>query len=346
MSEPLSPLLKIENLQKDFSAGSTIFSRNRSRLTALDKVSLEIRRGECFGLVGESGSGKSTLARCILKLLTPTGGSIVFDGKTIFDSGSDLQLSHTEMLGLRKEMQIIFQDPSASLDPRMSALEIVAEGIKKHRVVEPGDIEKTAGDYLELCGISRSMGKRRPGEFSGGQKQRIGIARSLALQPSFIAADEPLSALDVSVQSQILNLLRDLHRQFNLTILFISHDLQTVEYFCDRIGVLYLGALVETGAAEDITGNPLHPYTRALFSAVPSGAPGDKRSRIELHGEIPSPINAPRGCKFHTRCTHASERCQNEVPVFEDSGNGHLVACHLWRQLWEALAGKNAASGI
>lgn len=343
MSEPL---LKVECLRKEFPAGNSLFSRNKSSVKAVDGVSLEIQEGECFGLVGESGSGKSTLARCILDLLTPTSGRVVFDGRTIFERGAAerrrVSLPPAEMLALRRNMQIIFQDPTASLDPRMSAGDIVAEGLRKHRVVPAGEIEKTAGDYLELCGISRSLAGRRPAEFSGGQKQRIGIARSLALRPRFIVADEPISALDISVQSQILNLMRELRRQFSLTFLFISHDLSTVEYFCDRIGVLYLGALAETGTAAEVTGNPLHPYTRALFSAVPRARPGEKRARVELHGEIPSPIHAPSGCKFHTRCPHVETRCAHRAPVFEDSGGAHRVACHRWRELSRAAAERNA----
>ncbi|GHU10780.1 ABC transporter ATP-binding protein [Spirochaetia bacterium] len=342
----MTPLLTVENLRKEFHTGNSLFAHGKSRLKALDGVSLTIHKGECFGLVGESGSGKSTFARCVLNLLPPTSGRIVFDGKTIFDSKEKINLSYTEMLPLRREMQIIFQDPTASLDPRMTALDIVAEGIRKHRTVPAPEAEKTAGDYLELCGIHRELGRRRSAEFSGGQKQRIGIARSLALRPSFIAADEPLSALDVSVQSQVLNLMRDLRSQFNLTFLFISHDLETVQYFCDRIGVLYLGALVETGSSVTISDCPLHPYTRALFSAVPKSRPGEQKLRIPLRGEIPSPINAPSGCKFHTRCPHVQDLCSKTPPEFTDAGGGHFVSCHFWKEILHETAGLNASASI
>ncbi|MDR1955759.1 MAG: ABC transporter ATP-binding protein, partial [Treponema sp.] len=297
-------LLRVENLSKDFTLGKSLLGRAKHRVRAVDGLSLEIPQGECFGLVGESGSGKSTLGRCMLNLIAPTSGSIEFAGKTIFDSEKGLRLSYREMLPLRRDMQIIFQDPTASLDPRMNIGDLVAEGIRKHRIAEPREAKKIAGDYLERCGISRTLSGRQPGEFSGGQKQRIGIARALALRPRFIVADEPLSALDVSVQSQILNLMSSLKKQFNLTFLFISHDLRTVEYFCDRIGVLYLGSFAELGTTVDIIDKPLHPYTQALFSSAPRDSPDLQSSRIRLTGEIPSAINSPQGCKFHTRCPH------------------------------------------
>jgi oligopeptide/dipeptide ABC transporter ATP-binding protein len=243
-------------------------------------------------------------------------------------------------------MQVIFQDPTASLDPRMNIGDIVMEGIRKHRIAERGEAWRIAGDYLELCGISRDLARRRPGEFSGGQKQRIGIARALALRPRFIVADEPLSALDVSVQSQILNLMGSLKKQLNLTFLFISHDLRTVEYFCDRIGVLYLGSLVEQGPTNDIINNPLHPYTQVLFSSIPPDAPGPKPARIQLKGEIPSAINTPPGCKFHTRCPYSREICGQSIPPSEKAGEGHLVSCHRWRELLKEKAGDNGAADI
>jgi oligopeptide/dipeptide ABC transporter ATP-binding protein len=332
-------LVRLENLRKNFPAGKSFLGRPRHHVRAVDGLSLEIFPGESFGLVGESGSGKSTIGRCILNLISPSGGRIEFAGKTIYDGEKGLRLSHREMLPLRRDMQVIFQDPSSSLDPRMNIGDIVAEGLKKHRIVEPGEAERAAGDYLELCGISRDLARRRPGEFSGGQKQRIGIARALALRPRFIVADEPLSALDVSVQSQILNLMGSLKRQFNLTFLFISHDLRTVEYFCDRIGVLYLGSLAELGSTGGITGRPLHPYTQALFSSAPRDQPGLPASRIRLSGEIPSAINSPPGCKFHTRCPHSRPPCAELAPAMEDAGGSHFVACHRWRELLQEDGG-------
>jgi oligopeptide/dipeptide ABC transporter ATP-binding protein len=334
-------LVKAENLKKHFLiTGSTVlktfqrkFPNDAPVVKAVDGVSFEIRQGECFGLVGESGSGKSTIGRCILNLIPPTSGCVTFDGIPIFDDEKAIHLSYRDMLSLRHNMQIIFQDPTASLDPRMRIGDIVAEGIIKHRIASRREAESIAGDYLELCGISRSLIRHYPSEFSGGQKQRIGIARALALKPRFIVADEPLSALDVSVQSQVLNLMCSLREQFNLTFLFISHDLRTVEYFCDRIGVLYLGSLVESGATADITGNPLHPYTQALFSSIPKETPDAISKRIQLKGEIPSAINSPSGCKFHTRCPYNYPPCERSEPVMEDTGNGHRTACHRWREL-------------
>jgi oligopeptide/dipeptide ABC transporter ATP-binding protein len=333
-------LVQVENLKKHFLAtGSTVlkafqrkFPKDVPVVKAVDGVSFEIRRGECFGLVGESGSGKSTIGRCILNLIPPTSGRVSFDGRPVFNDEQDIHLSHREMLPLRRDMQIIFQDPTASLDPRMRIGDIVAEGIIKHRIASRREAETIAGDYLELCGINRSLIRHYPGEFSGGQKQRIGIARALALKPRFIVADEPLSALDVSVQSQVLNLMCSLREQFNLTFLFISHDLRTVEYFCDRIGVLYLGSLVEIGSTADVVHNPLHPYTRALFSSIPRETPDIVSKRIQLKGEIPNAINIPSGCKFHTRCPHIYPLCERSEPVMNNTGNGHFAACHRWRE--------------
>jgi oligopeptide/dipeptide ABC transporter ATP-binding protein len=340
------PLVKLEKLKKNFPLGRSFFGRAGHYVRAVDDLSLEIFPGESFGLVGESGSGKSTIGRCILNLITPSSGRIEFAGKTIFDSERGIHLSYREMLPLRRDMQVIFQDPTASLDPRMNIGNIVMEGLKKHRIVEQGEAEKTAGDYLELCGISRDLSRRRPEEFSGGQKQRIGIARALALRPRFIVADEPLSALDVSVQSQILNLMSSLKKRLNLTFLFISHDLRTVEYFCDRIGVLYLGSLVELGSTDDIISSPLHPYTQVLFSSVPQDTPGSKAVRIQLKGEIPSAINIPPGCKFHTRCPYSKDACGRAVPISEKAGEGHFVACHRWRELLRDKVRDNAAADI
>jgi len=304
------PLLSVENLVKRYRlrAGGHL-----QLVRAVEDVSFNIAAGESFGLVGESGSGKSTIGRCVLNLTRPTAGKIVFNGG-------------------RRDMQAIFQDPSASLDPRMSAEAIVAEGILKHRLAWGEGALEMARQYLELCGISPSLGKRRPEKFSGGQKQRIGIARALALGPRFIVADEPLSALDVSVQSQILNLMADLREKFGIAFLFISHDLSVVEYFCTRVAVLYLGMIVETGPTDAVLQKPLHPYTEALLSSIPgiSQNPGGAeagRNRIRLRGEIPADI--PPGCPFHTRCPCAAPECRTERPALreQDAGGGHWAAC-------------------
>jgi oligopeptide/dipeptide ABC transporter ATP-binding protein len=360
-------LLQVDDLCKHFHAGGG--SGRATALTkavggglvkAVDGVSFGIRRGERFGLVGESGSGKSTVARCVLKLLNPTSGRVVFGGKTIFDSSSNISLSHNGMMPLRRDMQVIFQDPDASLDPRMSAAEIVAEGILKHKAAPHNrsgsyhhEALKAAMDYMELCGIARSESCKRPAEFSGGQKQRIGIARALALKPRFVVADEPLSALDVSVQAQILTLMQDLSEQFSLTFLFISHDLRTVEFFCDTTGVLYLGSLVETGPSPDVMSTPLHPYTRSLVSSVPRNKPGERRPRLKLEGEIPTAAASPAGCKFHPRCPHCAAVCKTVAPILENAtdavaaaGAKRRVACHRWRELTLNMAEWNAGVGI
>ena len=264
-----------------------------------------------------------------------TGGFGYFDGKPIFDDEEKICLSGSAMLPLRRDMQLIFQDPNASLDPRMTVGEIVEEGIKKHKIASGKAATDLACDFLELCGLERATYKRYPSEFSGGQKQRIGIARALALNPRFVVADEPLSALDVSIQSQVLNLMSELKEKLNLTYLFISHDLKTVEYFCDKVGVLYLGTLMETGTTEETMLNPLHPYTKALFSAVPPDDPtaDNNPERIKLIGEIPSATNMPSGCKFHTRCPYATEQCKQEEPGLTCAGGTHFVACHNWNKL-------------
>jgi oligopeptide/dipeptide ABC transporter ATP-binding protein len=335
-------LITVSGLKKHFSPQKGIFGARGPVVKAVDGVSFTIRRGETFGLVGESGSGKSTIGRCILNLLPPDAGQIRFNQTTIFDSGQNIRLSYRQMLPLRRDMQVIFQDPTASLDPRMRIGDIVAEGILKHRIASGTQASALAGEYLELCGISRNLAERRPAEFSGGQKQRIGIARALALNPRFIVADEPLSALDVSVQSQILNLMSSLRDRLGLTFLFISHDLRVVEYFCDHIGVLYLGTLIETGKTQDIITRPLHPYTQALFSSIPRDAPGVKRRRIQLKGEIPGAMHIPAGCRFHPRCIHADERCAVLVPALEDTGTGQAVACVRWRELEAAREGRTS----
>lgn len=331
-----NPLVEVKDLKKHFSLGKGPFAKKNGRVVkAVDGVTFQINSGECFGLVGESGSGKSTTGRCILNLIRPTSGKVYFDGKPIFDSEEGVALNRREMLPLRKDMQIIFQDPNASLDPRMTVGEIVEEGIKKHGIAQGKQASELACDFLELCGLERATAKRYPSEFSGGQKQRIGIARALALSPRFVVADEPLSALDVSIQSQVLNLMSELKEKLNLTYLYISHDLKTVEYFCDKVGVLYLGTLMETGTTEEAMTNPLHPYTKALFSAVPPDDPTaeDNTERIKLIGEIPSATNMPSGCKFHTRCPYATDKCAQQEPMLVCTGGSHFVACHRWNEI-------------
>jgi oligopeptide/dipeptide ABC transporter ATP-binding protein len=297
-------------------------------------VSFDVQKGECFGLVGESGCGKSTTGRCILRLIDATAGSMKFDGRTIFDAEAGTGMGRRELLGLRRDMQIIFQDPTASLDPHMNVGDIVAEGIIKHRLAEGKAAELLALECLELCGLSRKNAHRYPHEFSGGQRQRVGIARALALKPKFIMADEPISALDVSIQAQILNLMSELKEQFGLTYLFVSHDLGTVKYFCDHIGVMYLGVLVESGTAAELFDSPCHPYTKALLSSMPAEKPGLRsRERIRLTGDIPSPSQPPPGCKFHTRCPFAAERCRVQVPQLEPVDGTHRVACLRWKEI-------------
>ena len=331
-----NPLIEVTDLKKHFPLGKGPFRKKNGRVVkAVDGVTFRIDAGESYGLVGESGSGKSTTGRCILNLIRPTSGKVYFDGKPIFDDEKGIALSQREMLSLRRDMQLIFQDPNASLDPRMTVGQIVEEGIRKHKICSGKEAAELAGDYLELCGLDRAAAKRYPNQFSGGQKQRIGIARALAVKPRFIIADEPLSALDVSIQSQVLNLMSELKEKLNLTYLYISHDLKTVEYFCDKVGVLYLGTLVETGSTEETMARPLHPYTQALLSAVPPDDPTDESNpkRIRLMGEIPSATNMPSGCKFHTRCPYATEQCRTEEPKLTCAEGTHFIACHHWQTI-------------
>lgn len=320
-------LLEVSHLKKYFPV-KQFLSRTKNFVKAVDDVSFSIAKGEIFGLVGESGCGKSTTGRSILNLLPPTGGRVDFGGETICDVERKIHIAPERMRALRKEMQIIFQDPFASLDPRMSVGSIVCEGILKHKMMGKREAMERAQQLLERCGLEASNIKKYPHEFSGGQRQRIGIARSLALEPKFIVADEPVAALDVSIQSQVLALMLELKKDMDLTYLFISHDLGVVKYFCDRIGVMYLGSLVEIGESEEIFANMLHPYTRALFSAILKESPLDKRERIILKGEIPSPLNPPSGCKFHTRCSYCQEKCKKEAPQLRELAGGHWVACH------------------
>lgn len=320
MSEPL---LQIEHLKTYFPVKSGVWGRTKAYVKAVDDISLTLYPGETFGLVGESGSGKSTVGRSIVRLTDKTAGEITFRGQDLYG------MPERELRKLRPKIQLIFQDPYSSLNPRVRIGDAIGEAMLQHGLADTSNVRERVLDVLELCGLPRYHIDRFPHEFSGGQRQRVGIARALAMNPDLIIADEPVSALDVSIQAQIINLFRKLQRERNLTYLFISHDLSVVEHLCTRIGVMYLGSMVETGTREQLFGNPLHPYTQALLSAVPVPIPKLKRERIVLKGDIPSPVDPPSGCKFHTRCPLAFDRCKAEVPLFRDLGEGHCVACHL-----------------
>ena len=322
-------LLEIKDVKQYFPIKKSSFREEQRYVKANDGISLEIYEGETLGLVGESGCGKSTFGRTILQLYPQTHGDILFekDGEM-----SDLKKqSPEEMRQLRSDLQLIFQDPYSSLNPRMTAGQIIAEGLTSHGRFKKGDpaLREYVLDVMAKCGLDAYMYSRYPHQFSGGQRQRIGIARSLALNPRFVVCDEAVSALDVSIQSQILNLLSDLKEQENLTYLFITHDLSVVKYISDRIGVMYLGNLVEIAPTEELFAHTMHPYTNALLSAIPTTDIDDKKKeRILLEGDIPSPVNPPSGCKFHTRCYCCQEKCKVETPELVDVGNGHMVACH------------------
>jgi len=321
-------LLEIKNLKKYFNSKKAGFNK-KVTVRAVDDVSMDIYKGETLGLVGESGCGKTTLGRTIIRLYEPTSGAIIYDGKTIYDSENSIA---EKMLPYRRKMQIIFQDPSASLDPRMTVGEIVGEALDIHKLCTgKGERTERINQLLEEVGLNTEHSNRFPHEFSGGQQQRIGIARALAVEPEFIVCDEPISALDVSIQSQVVNMLEDLQAELGLTYLFIAHDISVVRHISNRIGVMYLGNLVELAESYELYKNPIHPYTKTLMSAVPIPDPVVTRSRerLILEGDIPSPINPPSGCKFHTRCPYATERCKEETPVFKDYGGGHFAACHL-----------------
>ncbi|MFU8887475.1 MAG: ABC transporter ATP-binding protein [Trueperaceae bacterium] len=314
-------MLQVRNLKKYFPIRGGVFSRVVANVKAVEEVSLTIRRGEVVGLVGESGSGKTTAGRAILRLIEPTGGEIIFDGVDI------AKLPKAKMRDYRKEMQIIFQDPFASLNPRMSVGDIIGEALTIHNLARGKAKDERVADLLERVGMNAGHMRRYPHEFSGGQRQRIGIARALAVDPKFIVADEPVSALDVSIQAQVVNLLQDLKDELGLTMLFIAHDLGVVEYISDKVVVMYLGRIMEIAPAKELYRNPVHPYTEALLSAVPIPDPTVKRERVILQGDIPSPINPPSGCVFRTRCPIAIEDCKHVVPPLEEVGPGHLKAC-------------------
>jgi oligopeptide transport system ATP-binding protein len=320
--------IKVENLTKHFPiTRGIVFQRQVGAVQAVDKVSFTIRRGETLGLVGESGCGKSTTGRTILQLYKPTSGKVLYDGQDLAELKEDQMRRH------RRDLQIIFQDPYASLNPRMTVGSIIAEPLEVHRIGTPKERRERVKDLLNLVGLNPYFINRYPHEFSGGQRQRIGVARALALQPSFIVCDEPIAALDVSIQAQVVNLLEELQDKFGLTYLFIAHDLSMVRHIADRTAVMYLGKIVELAERDELYGNPQHPYARALLSAVPIPDPTKERERekkrIILEGDVPSPANPPSGCRFHTRCPIAEQRCQEEEPEWRDLGGDHWVACHL-----------------
>ena len=323
-------IFEFSNLKKYYPVRKKSFSREKKYVKSVDEVSFAIKENTILGLVGESGCGKSTIGKTILGLTPPTGGKVKYADNTIFDVENNIKISNSDMTKLRSEIQIIFQDPYASLDPRKSVGQIVSEGIKKHKIVPKDKVEEKTKEMLELCGLDATSVFRYPHEFSGGQRQRIGIARALAMNPKFIVCDEPTAALDVSIQSQILNLMLDLKEKFGLTYLFISHNFSVVKSFCDEIAVMYLGQIVEKGKADEVYNNPKHPYTKALISSVPIQHPNEVKERIVLEGSMPSTVDLPSGCRFHTRCPYKTERCINESPIWKTLDNETGVLCHLY----------------
>jgi peptide/nickel transport system ATP-binding protein/oligopeptide transport system ATP-binding protein len=324
MTKPRSPetLLEVNNLVKHFPIKGGILRRTVAVVKAVDGVSFAVKQGETLGLVGESGCGKTTTGRTILRLEKPTGGEVTFDGRDVFAA------SGGQMKALRRDMQIVFQDPYASLDPRFTVGASIAEGLEIHGIGRRRDREERVREVLAKVGLHPSHMQRFPHEFSGGQRQRIGIARALVMNPKLIVCDEPVSALDVSIQSQVLNLLRNLQQEFGLTYLFIAHNLSVVEHISNRVGVMYLGKMVELAERTELFRRPKHPYTKALISAIPQPNPNARRERIILQGDVPSPINPPKGCRFHPRCWMARDICREQEPPLEEKVSGHFSACH------------------
>jgi peptide/nickel transport system ATP-binding protein len=328
LAKPFDPeaLLEVRHLRKCFPIKKSLTGKVLQNLIAVDDVSFQLKPGETLGIVGESGCGKTTLGRTILKLYQPNEGQIIFDGKDIS------AYKTSQMRSIRTQMQIIFQDPYSSLPPRSTVGDILSEPVRVHKIVPESQVKDYVLNLMEQCGLRDYYYERYPHEFSGGQRQRICIARALSVNPKLVVCDEPVSALDVSIQAQIINLLKSLQQSMNLTYLFISHDLSVVKFISDKIGVMYLGTMVEFGNKKEIFSNPLHPYTKALFSAIPNPNPDVKMNRIVLNGDIPSPANPPKGCRFHTRCPHAKEICKHVTPVYKEYEPGHFAACHLYSQ--------------
>ncbi len=327
MKDDAKKLIEVKNMVKYFDVSHGLFKKEF--VHAVEDVSFYIKKGETLGLVGESGCGKTTLGRTLLRLYEPTSGQIYYDGQVMYDSNQSKQ---PNMMDFRKRMQMIFQDPSASLDTRMTVGDIVGEPLDVHHLYDSKkDRTDRIHELLSRVGINQEQASRYPHEFSGGQQQRIGIARALAVKPEFIVCDEPISALDVSIQSQIVNMLEDMQGELGLTYLFIAHDISVVRHISNRIGVMYLGSMMELGESYELNRNPLHPYTKTLLSAVPIPDPikSRARERIVLEGDIPSPVNPPSGCRFHTRCPYAMERCKHEIPIFKEVETNHFAACHL-----------------
>jgi oligopeptide transport system ATP-binding protein len=317
-----TPLLEVKHLKKHFPIKGGVFSKTIGYVYAVDDINFTLEKGETLGLVGESGCGKSTTGRTILRLIEPTDGAIYFEGQDITN------LDKSAMRALRREMQIIFQDPYASLNPRMTVGNIIGEPLEIHKIAKGAEKGERVALLLQKVGLRAEDMRKYPHEFSGGQRQRIGIARALALNPKLIVCDEPVSALDVSIQAQVINLLEDLQAEFGLSYLFIAHNLNVVEHISNRVAVMYLGQIVELASGEELYKNPQHPYTEALLSAVPIPDPTVKKKRIILEGDVPSPINPPKGCHFHTRCMYKEKICEEVEPEFKDIGGGHWVACH------------------
>ncbi len=323
MSEDKKVLLEVQKVKKEFVTSKSLTGKPVKIVHAVDSVDLTIYEGETIGVVGESGCGKSTLGRCILQLIKPTAGHVLYRGEDI------TKLNKEQMRQMRRKMQLIFQDPYASLNPRMTVLELIMAPLEAFGIGTMEERVQRVKEIMELVGMPENMMNRYPHEFSGGQRQRIVIARALVLNPEFVVCDEPVSALDVSVRAQVLNLIQELKKKKHLTYMFISHDLSVVKYISDRIAVMYLGRIVEIAEKNELYNNPQHPYTKALLSAIPIPDVDNKMKREILTGDVPSPLNPPSGCYFHTRCKYATERCKTECPALHDVGNGHMVACHL-----------------
>lgn len=323
MSEDKKVLLEVQKVKKEFVTSKSLTGKPLKIVHAVDSVDLTIYEGETIGVVGESGCGKSTLGRCILQLIRPTAGNVLYRGEDI------TKLNKEQMRQMRRKMQLIFQDPYASLNPRMTVLELIMAPLEAFGIGTMEERVQRVKEIMELVGMPENMMNRYPHEFSGGQRQRIVIARALVLNPEFVVCDEPVSALDVSVRAQVLNLIQELKKKKHLTYMFISHDLSVVKYISDRIAVMYLGRIVEIAEKNELYNNPQHPYTKALLSAIPIPDVDNKMKREILTGDVPSPLNPPSGCYFHTRCKYATERCKTECPALHDAGNGHMVACHL-----------------